>query len=84
MSIARKVANDKKKYMRYVKEFLCRLNIPNAVDKIDDDDFISAQVFPIANEQFADDYYRYRSADHYLRNREFYENPDNYAIHPIY
>lgn len=38
----------------------------------------------LANEQFVDDYYRYRSADHYLRNREFYENEDNYALHPSF
>lgn len=84
MSIAKKVSQDKRKYLRCVKEFLCRINIPNAVERINDDAFIAEKVFPIASEQFIDDYYRYRSAEHYLRNREFYENEDNYAIHPIY
>ena len=65
-----------------MKEFLCRLSIPDVVERMDDDEFIAEKVFPIANEQFVDDYYRYRSADHYLRNREFYENEDNYALHP--
>lgn len=84
MSITQKVSNDKRKYLHYVKEFLRRLNIPNAVERINDEDFIAENILPIASQQFADDYFRYRSADHYLRNREFYENPDNYAIHPIY
>lgn len=83
-AITRKVAQDKKKYLRQVKEFLCRLNIPEVVENVDDDEFIAEKVFPIANEHFVEDYYRYRSADHYLRNREFYENEDNYAIHPVY
>lgn len=83
MSIAKKVAQDKRKYLHVVKEFLCRLNIPEVVEKVDDDDFIAEKVFPIASEQFRDDYYRYRSADHYLRNKEFYENEDNYALYPL-
>lgn len=84
MSTVSKIASDKRKYLRQVKEFLCRLNVPKAVERMDDDVFITEKVFPIANEQFREEYYRYRSADHYLRNREFYENEDNYAIHPIY
>ncbi len=48
-----------RKYLRHVKEFLCRLRIPDVVERMDDDDFIAEKVFPIANEQFVDDYYRY-------------------------
>lgn len=54
------------------------------MDHIDDDVFMMERVFPIANEQFIDEYWRYRNADHYLRNKEFYDDPANYAIHPIY
>ena len=76
--------NEKKKYLRCVKEFLCRVNVPGAMDHIDDDAFMMELVFPIANEQFRDEYWRYKSADHYLRNKDFYENPANYEIHPIF
>lgn len=78
------IQSDKKKYLKCVKEFLCRVSIPGAVEHIDDDVFIREKIFPIASEQFVDEYWRYRSADHYLRNKEFYDNPTNYEIHPIY
>ncbi len=78
------VHTEKKKYLRCIKEFLCRVNIPDVMDHIDDDVFMMERVFPIANEQFIDEYWRYRNADHYLRNKEFYDDPANYAIHPIY
>jgi len=77
-------ASDKKKYLRCVKEFLIRVNVPEAAEHIDDDVFMMERVFPIANEKFIDEYWRYQNADHYLRNREFYDNPANYEIHPIF
>lgn len=76
--------SEKKKYLKCVMEFLCRVNIPDAVNHIDDDVFMREHVFPIANEQFVDEYWKYRSAEHYLRNIDFYEDPTNYEIYPIY
>ncbi len=62
---------------------MCRINVPGAAEHIDDEVFIMEKVFPMANEQFVDEYWRYKSTDHYLRNKEFYDNPANYEIHPI-
>ena len=76
--------SEKEKYFRCVREFLNRVNILDATDHIDDEIFMIEQVFPISNEQFKEEYWRYRNADHYLRNKEFYNNPENYETHPIY
>ena len=62
---------------------MCRINVPGAAEHIDDEVFIMEKVFPMANEQFVDEYWRYKSTDLYLRNKEFYDNPANYEIHPI-
>lgn len=78
------IQSEKKKYLRHVKEFLCRVNVPGAAEHIDDEAFIMEKVFPMASNQFVDEYWRYKTADHYLRNKDFYNNPANYEIHPIY
>lgn len=78
------ILTEKKKYFRCVKEFLCRVNVPDVMDHIDDAAFMVERVFPIANEQFIDEYWRYKRADHYLRNKDFYENPSNYELYPSY
>lgn len=79
-----KARSERNNCLRCVKEFVCRLNIPDVLEHINDDEFMMEKVFPLANEKFISEYWRYRSAEHYLQNREFYDNPDNYRFTPGY
>ena len=77
------VKTDCNRLRERVMIFLSFLNIPDAKEKIDDDVFMRECVFPVANERFLQEYWNYRSVDHYLRNKEFYDNIENHTINPI-
>lgn len=78
------IRTDQKKYLQRIQAFLDGINIPGASERVDDEVFMAEYVFPLANETFIGEYWSYRNADHYLRNKEFYDDPVNYEIHPIY
>lgn len=78
------IKSERSKCLQKISDFLSKVNIPDAVNKVNDEAFMAEYVFPIANEQFIGDYWCYRSADHHLQNMDFYNDPANYEIHPIY
>ena len=65
----------KKQYTKYLKkviDFLSRINVPQAEERINDVDFITSQIFPLANDKFKKEYWLYASAEFYCRNEKYY------------
>lgn len=76
MRTAKSIQKDKIRIENKLFEQIEKLGY-NHREMLANEDMIVLVVFPQVDEEFRQDYWNYRSIDHYLRNYDFYKNAES-------
>lgn len=74
------IKSQREQALQTVCAYLNEIGMEEAAQYVDDEVFMMQAVFPFADIDFIDTYWRYKAADHYMRNKEFYRECEKREI----